>query len=74
MLHMYTDVREGRENEAVASKAKLGWVLFGENKNNKTLNVKIFSKFWEVRSYGVSKNQSLSILPEIEQGSLNILQ
>ena len=44
---------------------KLGWVLFGSNKNNKTLNVNTFSKesnldemvstFWEIESYGVSE-------------------
>ena len=44
---------------------KLGWVLFGSNKNNKTLTVNTFSKesnldemvstFWEIESYGVSE-------------------
>ena len=32
------------------------------------------SKFWEIESYGVSEEQSSSILPEIEQRALNILQ
>ena len=44
MLHMYTDVRVGKESEPVALKTKLVWVLFGRNKNNKLLNVNAFSK------------------------------
>ena len=34
----------GKENEPVALKRTLGWVLFGENKNNKRLNVDVFSE------------------------------
>ena len=32
------------------------------------------SKFWEIESYGVSEEQSSSILAEIEQRALNILE
>ena len=63
MLHMYTDVRVGKESEPVALKTKLVWVLFGGNKNNKLLNVNAFSKkynlyemvskFWEIESYSI---------------------
>ena len=86
MLHMYTDVRIGKENEPVALKTKLGWVIFGGNKNNKTLSVNAFStecnldemalvsKFWEIESHGVFEKQSSIILPEKEQRALNILQ
>ena len=34
----------GKENEPVALKRTPGWVLFGENKNNKRLNVDVFSE------------------------------
>ena len=84
MLHMYTDVWVGKENEPAALKTKLGWVIFGGNKNNETLSVNAFStecildemvsKFWEIESYGVSEEPSSSVLPEIEQRALNILQ
>ena len=67
-LHMYTDVRIGKENEPAALKTKLGWIIFGGNKNSKTLSVNAFStecnldemvsKFWEIESYGVSEEQS----------------
>ena len=84
MLHMYTDVQVENKNKPVVLKTKLGWVIFGGNKNNKTLSANAFStecnldkmvsKFWEIESYGIYENQSSSILPEIEQQALNILQ
>ena len=62
---MYTDAQIGKENEPVALKTKLGWVVFGGKKNNETLNVitfsqecnldKLVSKFWEIESYGLSE-------------------
>ena len=84
MLHMYTDVRVGKENEPVALKMKLDWVMFGGNKNNKTWSVDAFSKecnldemvskFWKIEFYCLSEKQSSRIFPETEQRPLNILQ
>ena len=58
MLHMYTDVQVENKNKPVVLKTKLGWVIFGGNKNNKTLGANAFStecnldkmvsKFWEM--------------------------
>ena len=85
VLHMYTEMRIGKENELVALKTKLSSVIFGGNKNrSKTLSVVVFSKecnldemvltCLEIESCVVSEKQSSSILPETVQQALNILQ
>ena len=62
---------------------KLGWVIFGGNKNkNKTFSANAFSKecnldemvskFCEIESCGVSKNEKANILLETGQRPLNI--
>ena len=62
---------------------KLGWVIFGGNKNeNKRFGANAFSKecnldemvskFCEIKSCGVSENEKASILLETGQRTLNI--
>ena len=66
MLHLYMDIPLGNENEPVALKTKLGWVIFaGRQNDNKYPNINTFcnefdlgnmvSKFWQIESFDVSK-------------------
>ena len=83
MLHLYMDIPLGNENEPVALKTKHGWVIFaGRQNDNKYPNINTFckefdlgnmvSKFWQIKSFDVSKKQNPNILPQTEQFALSI--
>ena len=63
-LHLYKDIKIGKDHEAIAIQSTLGWVLLGgkvNNKNNISSNSfqsytsppldQIIKNFWEIESY-----------------------
>ena len=63
-LHLYKDIKIGKDHEAIAIQSTLGWVLLGgkdNNKNNIPSNSfqsytsppldQIIKNFWEIESY-----------------------
>ena len=83
-LLLHLDYKVGKQNDPVAIKTKLGWVLMGgKSITNKSLTNYINSdlellsqnveQFWAIESYGTTKND-VSLLPKNEQRAIHILE
>ena len=84
-LHLYTETRSRNNNEPVALHTKLGWVLFGGNRNLSSSRVtnklsiepstdNIIQKFWDIESYGTMKKNDINVMTVNDKRAVEILQ
>ena len=84
-LHLPNEIRKENKNEPVGIKSVLGWVLLGGNNKEKCSlnstricvcesNIHNSSKqFWQIESYGTSKENTETLLPKLEQKAIEML-
>ena len=83
LIHLYTEIRSGNNNEPVALKTKLGWVLMGGNQTSNNISAnritvtsemtKMVENFWKTESYSTNDIKTESILSQEESKALSIL-
>ena len=85
-LHLPNEIRKGNKNEPVGIKLVLGWVsLGGNNKEKYSQNSNricvcegnihdSLEQFWQIESYGTSKENTEALLPKSEQKAIVILK
>ena len=83
--HLPNEIRKGNKNEPVGIKLVLGWVLLDANDKEKySLNSNriwicesnihdMLKQFWQIESYGTSKENPETLLPKSEQKAIEIL-
>ena len=84
-LHLELEIRKGNENKPVGIKLVFGCVLLGGNNNERySLNSNricvcesnihdSLKQFWQIESYGTSKENPEILLPKSEQRAIEIL-
>ena len=86
-LHLYRDIKIGKDHEPIPIQSTLAWVLLGGKDNNQnfissnsfasfvspTLD-QIAENFWEVEPYGTNHKENLSTFSKEEQRAIQTLQ
>ena len=84
-LHLPNEIRKRNKNEPIGIKLVLGWVLLGgHNEEKYSLNsnricvcesnmLDLLTQFWQIESYGTSKENPETLLPKSEQKATEIL-
>ena len=84
-LHLPNEIRTGSKNEPIGIKLVLGWILpRGNNKKKYSLDSNrtcicesningSLKQFWQIESYGTSKENPETLLPKTEQKAIEIL-